>query len=170
MCISAARSFFDALGKAANVWGNGHSSSWVESDADNISNWEEQGLRGSQIAKWGSVKIWEVMHTYDMADEAYRTNPGQTDQWQWPAQRNRLPFDIAPHIMGAYLGPGPNTSTQWTRWTNTMWYDVNSVINHGKGRSIGIVPNDWKYQNQFIPSWKCSAISQDRDESAGDLR
>jgi hypothetical protein len=151
-CTDEARTFFDRLGRAANRWANSHSGSWAESAARNITQWEEQAARGAQITKWGSVKIWEVMHTYDMADEAYRVTPGATDQLQWPAERNRLPFDIAPHIVGPYTADDPNFGAPWTSYLNTAWYDLNTVINHGKGQAIGINPNDWKYQVQFISS------------------
>jgi hypothetical protein len=98
------------------------------------------------LAKWATVKQWEIVHTYDLEDE----DTGDGDLLGWPRapwSGQRFPFDLAPHIMGAYAGAKDGS---YDIWLDNTWYELNTRINHGRDQGTGLRPNDWKYHFMHI--------------------
>lgn len=111
-------------------------------------NDQEEAELLADISKWTLVKLWEFMHTYHLEDRAPTAYPppsgdgreyGEPRSWLGP---NRLPFDVSPHITGAYRGPGgSNIDTHF----DDVWYELQVIMNAGARQTSGKDPVDWKY-------------------------
>ena len=112
----------------------------------------------SNIRRWANVKMWELVHTYDLADE--QIDGDAADLLQWPSGRfnARGPFQNPPHLVGRYAGSG---SGSWDLWLDNMWYDVGLRIQHGRDAGVGIRPLDLKYQHMHMSGIEDFGISQD---------
>lgn len=140
-CMGKAEQAVHSMWEDSRHWGRRAKDSWVEGNMKNLTHHSESAFRQVNITKWGSVKAWELNHTYDMADET------GNDRLLWVGKHTRNPFDNAPHIAGEYAG---DKSDPWDLWLDNGWYEVNTRINHGRGVALGIRPNDWKYQHMHI--------------------
>jgi hypothetical protein len=105
----------------------------------------ERGLVSSLLAKWQAVKQWELVHGYDMADEG-RHWRSEVEPLTWIADARQV-FDIPPHIAGKHVGPKDEA---YDLYLDNAWYQLQTVINSGRGISTGIRPTDWRYQFMHI--------------------
>jgi cytochrome c553 len=103
------------------------------------------GLLQSSVAKWQAVKQWELVHGYDMADEGKHWR-SEVESLTWIADARQV-FDIPPHITGEYVGP---SDREYDLYLDNAWYQLQTVINNGRGISTGINPMDWRYQFEHI--------------------
>jgi len=109
------------------------------------------GFRQAQMHKWGAVKSWEIFTTFHLEDNGTVAEP-DADPLQW-VTKSRLPFDIPPHIVGAYDDVWDRNSS-WDLWMDNAWYDLHTTIAHGRGVDVGINPNDWVYQHMHMKDYR----------------
>lgn len=100
----------------------------------------EEGRLASALMKWQAVKQWELVHTYDMADEGDHWR-SEVEPLTWIADARQV-YDIPPHISGPHVGP---RSEEYDLYLDNAWYQLQTVLNSGRGIGTGIRPTDWRY-------------------------
>jgi hypothetical protein len=149
-CLQKADRYMKYMWFYADQFSKDWGSADVASGFGNTTHQAEDAFKNLNLMKWASVKQWEVMHTYDLADETRVLHPG-ADRLHWLGGDQRNPFDNAPHILGAYAG---DKTGVWDRWLETMWYEVQTRIAAGQGIHHSIRPVDWKYQFMKIAGYR----------------
>lgn len=110
------------------------------------------------IRQWKAVKTWEVMrgregygpsfYSLDIVDvngDLIKTIKGEPRTW---VGSDRTLFNVAPHINKAGIyGPDQTVEDQYM---DTVWYDLQMVLNSGNRDAIVIRPMDWKYHLQHV--------------------
>ncbi len=105
----------------------------------------EDGLLASSLMKWQAVKQWELVHNYDLADEGTHWR-SEVEPLTWIADARQV-YDIPPHIAGPHTGP---RSGEYDLYLDNAWYQLQTVINSGRGIGTGIRPTDWRYHFMHI--------------------
>jgi hypothetical protein len=103
------------------------------------------GLLTSSVVKWQAVKQWELVHTYDLEDEG-RHWRAEVEPLTWIADARQV-FDIAPHISGRYVGPEDG---HHDLYLDNAWYQLQAIMNSGRGIGTGIRPTDWRYHFMHV--------------------
>lgn len=98
------------------------------------------------LMRWMAVKKWEILHKFDLMDEAREVYPDAAEL-QWPIP-NRSVFNHASHILSGDL-KGPKYEVH-DPYFDTAWYDLQVVLNSGQGISTNQKPVDWKYHFAHI--------------------
>ena len=107
---------------------------------------------------WSGVKVWELMHEFDLHEANYQFYGTQGERRSWHS--NRLMFNLAPHIL---YGDGADKlahrvvfdQTQpvndW-KFLSDVWYEMSMILGGGARGSYrgGHHDNDWKYLWYFI--------------------
>jgi len=100
----------------------------------------EDGRLASALMKWQAVKQWELVHTYDMADEGEHWR-SEVEALTWISDARQV-YDIPPHISGPHVGP---RNEEYDLYLDNAWYQLQTVLNSGRGIGTGIRPTDWRY-------------------------
>lgn len=140
------RRYMKRIFKDTKEWWKDHSEGWLQSDYQNVNHQDNPAYRRVNLNRWASVKSWEVMHSFDAADDR---DGNARDLLQWPA--GRVVFDNAPHITGGYAG---DSDGRHDLWLDNAWYELNTRINHGRGITIGHGANDWRYQHMHLGDYR----------------
>ncbi|MFB6229631.1 MAG: T9SS type A sorting domain-containing protein, partial [Salinibacter sp.] len=126
-------------------------STLVEPGYTDVTSQSDAAYRQVNLEKWATVKLWETISTYDVADELSNlgTHHGGTwansDWYTWPG--GPFPFDLAPHVTGRYAGAKDRA---YDLWLDNAWYELAMRINSGRGHKLGNRPVDWQYQNTHL--------------------
>jgi len=96
------------------------------------------------LKRWQAAKQWELIHKYDLMDEADHAIPSATvtPPLAWASKRRDV-FNHAAHILGENL-KGP-TDGYHDPYFDTAWYDLQIILNDGRGYTTSLQPQDWKY-------------------------
>lgn len=123
----------------------------VQPGYTDVTTQSDEAYRHVNLEKWATVKLWDVISTYDAGDEFanLETHHGGTwansDWYTWPG--GFFPFDLAPHLTGTYAG---NKHRAYDLWLDNAWYELAVRVNSGRGHKLGNRPVDWQYQNTHL--------------------
>lgn len=93
------------------------------------------------LMRWMAVKQWEVIHKFDLMDEA-RTKYPEAAERKWAVPVRNV-FNLASHIISNDM-KGPEHAVH-DPYFDTAWYDLQVVLNSGQGLNTNQTPVDWKY-------------------------
>jgi hypothetical protein len=99
------------------------------------------------IKRWQAVKQWELIQTHDLMDESKAVFNSDAPPLGWPSPQRDV-FAHASHLIDAELKGQKNGYHD--PYFDTAWYDLQVVLNDGRGRTTGISPVDWKYHFAHI--------------------
>jgi hypothetical protein len=124
---------------------------------------EHMGLR-----QWKAVKTWEVMRgregyapqfysttLEDVTGNPIKTIEGEVRSW---VGTDRTIFNVSPHIHKA-KAYGSDGSIE-DLYMDTVWYELQLILNAGNRHGINIRPMDWKYHLQHV-----GAVEKAADEA-----
>lgn len=100
------------------------------------------GNLGQQL--WQLVKVFEIMHNYDLLDRADDVYPGEGDIRGWFGPARNL-FNTAPHI-SSYPDGDAYGSLLKSKAASHIWYHTQMTVNPGHRNPQSHKPVDWKYQ------------------------
>jgi len=136
-------------------------STFVQPGYTDVTSQSDGAYRHVNLEKWATVRLWDVINTYDVADEFSNlgTHHGGTwsnsDEYTWPG--GPFPFDLAPHVTGLYAGAKDRA---YDLWLDNTWYELAVRINSGRGHKLGNRPVDWQYQNTHLDDLRALGLEQ----------
>jgi hypothetical protein len=99
----------------------------------------------SIVMTWQAAKQWEFTHQHDLSDEGEHWR-AEVEPLTWIGDARQV-FDIPPHISGAFAG---SKKGAYDLYLDNAWYQMQTIVNSGRGIGTFIRPNDWRYQFSHI--------------------
>jgi hypothetical protein len=120
---------------------------WAKRDLPIAEHFRDLGrsFTRASVMKWQAVKQWELVHTHDLADEGRHWAPN-VEPLTWIGDARQV-FEIPPHLTGQHVGP---EFAEFDLYLDTAWYQLQVIMNSGRGIGTGIRPTDWRYQFMHI--------------------
>ena len=125
---------------------------------DHINKYDGPKNENAGFRQWKSVKTWEVMRGREgYAPQFYKTDvtnangdvlasvKGEPRSW---VGEDRTVFNVAPHIHKAKVYAEDNEIEDL--YMDTVWYELQMVLNAGNRDANVIRPMDWKYHLQHV--------------------
>ncbi|GAL72368.1 cellulase [Jejuia pallidilutea] len=114
------------------------------------------------IAKWNSVKHWEIMQRFQIED-VKPVNVPYAEERQWPTT-NWSVFAIAPHIVADKRGDSrfEGQSANMGYYESTVWYQLQMTLNSGMREPVDVAPVDWSYNFDHV--YKASTLASNNKE------
>ncbi len=119
----------------------------------NLSDGIPLEFANTSLARLLAVKNFELMNEFDLQDKAKLCVPNvledQPAERQWPSNTYSV-FEIPPHFTAVDTRSYETQDVRTGHYENTLWYNVQMVINGGNGLAGGTTPQDFNYHNPFM--------------------